>query len=407
MATDSAVTQRAFLTGARLKLSRLQLDGDLDRLYRQVAEISAQALNVARVGVWLFDGAGQGLHCKLLWDGKGDGPPPPLLMSKHPEYMAAIRERRYVASSDARTQSNTKELLEYLETWHITSLLDAALYRNGQVVGIVCHEHVGEPREWKREECQFASTVADLLSYFLEVNDRLAAEAQAHALALKLKDAHRLDALGRMAAGVAHDLNNLLGVITNGIIVLQRGGGLDVLQQMEESARHAAALVSQLMSLGRQKTPVAQNQPLDPLLAEFERLLAGHTSARSDPATRVVFDVEKGLQVWADAAQLQQVLMNLVTNAMQAMPKGGVVVLRAHGRKGGVSFEVIDTGEGIAAENLERLFDPFFTTRPEGHGIGLAVVQQVVAQHGGEVRVSSTIGDGTTFTVWWPSEVPA
>lgn len=432
MATDSAVTQRAFLTGARLKLSRLQLDGDLDRLYRQVAEISAQALNVARVGVWLFDGAGLGLHCKMLWDGKGDGPPPPLLMSKHPEYLAAIRERRYVASTDARTQSNTKELLEYLETWHITSLLDAALYRNGQVVGIVCHEHVGEPREWKREECQFASTVADLLSYFLEVNDRLAAEAQAHALALKLKDAHRLDALGRMAAGVAHDLNNLLGVITNGIIVMQRGGGLDVLQQMEESARHAAALVSQLMSLGRQKTPVAQNQPLDPLLADFERLLAGHTSARtwersrssatlgerssseaedaprrSDPATRVVFDVEKGLQVWADAAQLQQVLMNLVTNAMQAMPKGGVVVLRAHGRKGGVSFEVIDTGEGIAAENLERLFDPFFTTRPEGHGIGLAVVQQVVAQHGGEVQVSSTIGDGTTFTVWWPSEVPA
>ena len=403
MATDSEVTQRAFLTGARLKLSRLQLDGDLTRLYRQVAEISAQALNVERVGVWMFEGPGEALYCKMLFDARGDGPPPPMQMAKHPAYLAAIRERRFVASNDARTQSTTRELADYLDTWHVTSMLDAAVYRNGVVVGIVCHEHVGPQREWKREECQFAATVADLLSYFLEVNDRLAAEAQAHELQLKLKDAHRLDALGRMAAGVAHDLNNLLGVITSGIAVIQHGGGLDVLQEMEESARHAATLVAQLMSLGRNKTPVAQVQPLDPLMADLERLLAGHTR----PGVKVVFDVEKGLQIWAEAGQLQQVLFNLVSNAQQAMPKGGVAVLRAHPKKGGVSFEVIDSGEGIPPENLERLFDPFFTTRPEGHGIGLAVVQQLVNQHAGEVQVNSTVGDGTTFRVWWPSAVPA
>jgi signal transduction histidine kinase len=276
------------------------------------------------------------------------------------------------------------------------------VYRNGQVVGIVCHEHVGSSREWKREERQFAATVADLVSNFLEVNDRLAAEAQAHALELKLKDAHRLDALGRMAGGVAHDLNNMLGVITAGIAVLQRGMDLEVLQSMEDSARHAAALVAQLMSLGSKKTPVAQRQPLDPLMAEFERLLVAHTPSGG----KVVFAVEKGLFVWAEGAQLHQVLLNLVTNAFQAMPQPGVVVVRANARQGGVSFEVIDTGVGIAEEHLEHLFDPFFSTRREGHGIGLAVVQQIVTQHGGEVKVSSTLGDGTTFRVWWPSEVP-
>ena len=287
-------------------------------------------------------------------------------MAKHPEYLNAIRERRYVASNDARTQSNTRELGEYLDTWHITSLLDAALYRNGLGVGIVCHEHVGPQREWKREECQFAATVADLLSYFLEVNDRLAAEAQSHALQLKLKDAHRLDALG----------------------------------EMEDSARHAATLVGQLMSLGRNKTPVAQKQQLDPVMVELERLIAAQTR----PGVQVVFDIEKGLQLWAEAAQLQQVLFNLVANAQQAMRKG-VVAVKARAKKGGVVFEVIDAGEGIAPEHLERLFDPFFTTRAEGHGIGLAVVQQLVKQHGGEVTVSSTVGDGSTFRVWWPSEV--
>ncbi len=399
---DSAVTQRAFLTGARLKISRLQLDGDLDQLYRQVTEISAQALGVARVGVWFFDPSLTSLSCKTLHDVKGDGAPPPILMSKHPTYLNAIRERRFVAVDDARTESPTKGLLEYLETWNVTSMLDAAVYRNGAVVGIVCHEHVGPKRAWKREECQFAATVADLLSHFLEVNERLAAEALNHALELKLKDAHRLDALGRMAAGVAHDLNNLLGVITSGILVMQRGGGLDVLAPMEESARHAASLVTQLLSLGRRQTPVAVMQPLDPVLADLSRLLAGQTK----PGWQVVFDAEKGLEIWADASQLNQVLFNLVTNGLQAMPKGGVVVVKARKRQGGVQLEVIDSGEGIADVNKEKLFDPFFTTRPDGHGIGLSVVQQLVNQHGGEVTVSSALGEGTTFKVWWPSEVP-
>lgn len=401
MATDSAVTQRAFLTGARLKLSRLQLDGDLKRLYLQAAEISAHALNVARVGLWLFDG--QLMKCEALYDGQANQPPPPLQLAQLPEYVAAVKERRFVATDDARQEPATRELSAYLETWKITSLLDAAVYRNGQVVGVVCHEHVGPPREWKREERQFAATVADLVSHFLEVNDRLAAEAQAHELELKLKDAHRLDALGRMAAGLAHDLNNLLGVITTGVAVLQRGGGPEVLALMEESSRHAASLVSQLMLLGRKQTPVAQILELDLVLADFERLLASHAR----PGCRLVLDVQKGLQVWAEVAQLQQVLLNLVLNAFQAMPRGGVVVLRAHRRQDGVSFEVIDTGEGIAEENLDRLFDPFFTTRSGGNGIGLAVVQQLVNQHGGEVKVSSTLGDGTTFRVWWPAEVPA
>jgi signal transduction histidine kinase len=401
--SDSAVTQRAFLTGARLKLSRLQLDGDLTRIYQQAAEISAQALEVARVGVWFFDASAQRIDCKALYAVNGEGLPLPLPMEKLPVYVAAVKELRFVATSDARTEPATAELREYLEAWNITSMLDAAIYRNGQVVGIVCCEHVGAPREWKREERQFAATVADLVSHFLEVNDRIAAQEQAHQLELKLKDAHRIDALGRMAAGVAHDLNNMLGVITSGISVLQHTHDPEVLTSMEEAARHAAALVSQLMSLGRKKTPVAVVQPLDPLLAELERLVA----AQGKPGVRVVFDVEKGLSVWAEGAQLQQVLMNLVMNGIQAMPTGGAVVVRAHARQRGVSFEVIDTGEGIPEENLHRLFDPFFTTRPEGHGIGLAMVQQLVTQHGGEIKVSSTVGDGTTFRIWWPSDLPA
>lgn len=400
----SAITQRAFLTGARLKLSRLQLDAGLARLYQQLTTISAQALEVSRVGVWFFDFEAQLVKCEALFDERGNDAPPPLPMMLLKHYVDAVRELRFVATSDARHDPNTSELRDYLESWNITSMLDAAVYRNGQVVGIVCHEHIGAPREWKREERQFAATVADLVSHFLEVDGRITAQQQAHALELKLKDAHRLDALGRMAAGIAHDLNNLLTVITNGTTVLKREGvGGDVLSEIEESARHAAALVSQLMSLGRRQTPIATVQPLGPLLTQLEGLV----TPRKPENVRLVLDAEKGLSVWADGGQLVQVLSNLVTNAFQAMHEGGVVLVRAHAKRGGVSFEVIDTGIGIDEQNLHRLFDPFFTTRQEGHGIGLAIVQQLVLQHGGEIKVSSTLGDGTTFRVLWPSAPPA
>lgn len=398
----SAITQRAFLTGARLKLSRLRLDAGLRQLYEQLTTISAQALEVARVGVWLFDFEKQQVTCAALFDSTGAEAPPPLPMQAIEKYVAAVRERRFIATADARVDPLTRELTDYLDAWHITSLLDAAVYRNGEVVGVVCHEHVGPPREWRNEERQFAATVADLLSHFLEVDERIQAQEKAHALELKLKDAHRLDALGRMAAGIAHDLNNLLAVITNGVAVLRAGVDDEVLTDMEESARHASALVSQLMSLGRKQPPVALEQPVGPLLSRLEALLTPH----KPPGVRLVVDAEKELSVWADGAQLIQVLSNLLTNAFQAMGDTGVVVLRAHARRDGVTFEVIDTGPGIPEEQLPKLFDPFFTTRSTGHGVGLTIVQQLVMQHGGEVAVSSTLGDGSTFRVWWPSHAP-
>ena len=401
MATESVVTQRSFLTGARLRISRLQLDGDLEGLFRQLAEISAQALKVARAGVWLFDASFETLTCKLQFGEKADDLPAPLLISKHPNYLKAIREQRFVAVNDAQHDPITHELLDYLEARGVTSLLDSAVYRNGVVVGIMCHEHTGPLREWKKEEGQFAATVADLLAQFLEVNDRIAAETTAHELELKLKDAQRINAMGRMATGVAHDLNNLLGVITNGIEVLRRGADGGVLQSIDDSARHAAALIARLMAFGNKQTPVPVVQPLDPVLSDVQAVLAGQIK----PGSRLVLDSEKGLTIWADASQLSQVLINLALNGFQAMPKGGVVVLRAHARHGGVDFEVIDTGTGIAEVNLEKLFDPFFSTRPEGHGIGLAVVEQLVHHHGVEISVTSTQGDGTTFKVWWPSEI--
>ncbi len=406
MSENSAVTERAFLTGARLRMSRLRLDEGLERLYQQVVTISAQALDVKRVGVWFFER--DMLRCRALHDDPVTTHLPALPMATLPIYCEAVRSHRFVATTNAQTDPSTKELHNYLVANDITSMLDAAIYRNGVVVGVVCHEHVGPPREWRSEEHQFAATVADLIAGFMESSERMRAEATAHELELRLKDAHRLDALGRLSGGVAHDLNNLLGTISNGLAVLKKAVGTDleaqhVVHLLEQEAGYAAKLVEQLAALGRGKVSHPKLESLDSLLDSINTLVA----SQFQPPWTLAIDAKTGLQVWADAVQFRQVFVNLLLNAREAMPKGGTVLLRAHASDGALSVAVIDTGEGIAKEDLDHIFDPYFTTRDRGSGIGLSIVAQVVHQHGGDVSVTSLVGDGTTFHVRWPMREPS
>jgi signal transduction histidine kinase len=405
---NSAITQRAFLTTARLKISRLRLDDGLESAFQRVVDISAQALEVSRVGIWLFDLPRRLLVCQALHDPRPGLTRPSLAMESFPLYCDAVRGRRFVATADVRSDPATAELRGYFDVHGITSLLDAAIYRGGEVVGVVCHEHIGPPREWKREEHQFAATVADLVATLLEADERLSAELLAHQLELELKDAHRLDALGRLSGGVAHDLNNLLGTIGNGLGVLKKhldgdADALRVMELLEEQGAHAAALVKQLVTLGRGQELTPQREPLDPLLDSIQRVLAGEFQ----PPWQLTVDRTPGLTVWADAAQFRQVFINLLLNAREAMPAGGVALLRVREAPDAVVLEVIDTGEGIPEQQLHAVFDPYFTTRERGSGVGLSIVEQIVHQHGGALSVSSTVGDGTTMGVRWPSSAPA
>lgn len=404
----SGVTQRAFLTSARLKINRLKLEQGLDAVLRQVAEISSHALEVARVGVWFFDPARDALDCDALFDGRARTwqPRVSLKMSALPTYCSAVKDRRFVATADVRREPLLDELKAYFEQQGICALLDAAVYREGEVVGVVCHEHVGSPREWRPEEKQFAATVADLVAVFLETHARQDAQAEQHRLELELKDARRLQALCRFAAGVSHDLGNLLGAVSNGVAILEKSAApeaREVLQLISDSANQSARLARQLLSLSKKEPVQPRMVKLQGVLDSVKALAAGQLAAE----WKVAFDSAEGLEVWADATQLEQVLLNLVLNARDAMPKGGTVLVRARPADAGmIELDVIDTGVGIPKENLDRIFDPFFTTRPRGTGIGLTVCELFASLHGGRIGVASTPGEGSTFTVRWPASVP-
>jgi two-component system cell cycle sensor histidine kinase/response regulator CckA len=403
-------TGTTLLTEARLRISRMKLENDLKGVLRQAAEISSQALKVARVGVWLYHHETDDFVCEALFDTADPEelqPLPVVKISSLPVYCRALDEERFLALYDARTDPRTIETLEYLKTHGISSMLDAGIYRNGQVAGVVCHEHRGEPRHWTSAERQFAATVADLVTTFIETQVRLEAQQAQHALELQLRDARRLEAMCRFAAGVSHDLGNLLAAVTNGVAMLRQTATperAEVLGLIFDSVKQSMTLARQLMSL-QVKEPA---QPVIATVDQVEDDVNALLALQLGDKVTLKWEMDPEAVVWADLTQLEQVIFNLVLNARDAMPDGGTIVvrLRPSESEGFVAFEVIDTGVGIAPADLERIFDPFFTTRAEGTGIGLSIVEQFTSLHGGDVRVSSVVGEGTTFTVNWPTRPP-
>ena len=245
--------------------------------------------------------------------------------------------------------------------------------------------------------------------------------------ALKLAEraqlrSQRLESLGTLAGGVAHDLNNALAPVLMGMSLLKEQYPEEsrLFDMIEGSARRGADMVRQLLTFARgaegERVPV---QP-QPLLHEVERLVKG--SFPKNIELRVQAD--EGLPaVLGDATQLHQVLLNLCVNARDAMPGGGALALRAHvveldeayarsisdARPGHyLALKVTDTGTGIAPDIVDRIFDPFFTTKSadRGTGLGLSTVLGIVRAHGGFVQVYSQPGQGSQFTVYLPVVAP-
>lgn len=225
-------------------------------------------------------------------------------------------------------------------------------------------------------------------------------------LEAELRRNERLAALGKMAAGVAHELRNPLSSI-KGLAVLLKGK----ISEDQEGRRTADVLVQEVERLNRSISELldyARPEKLQVAVVSLKKILEKAATLVGIDATSLgitmstAFDPAIDL-VSVDEDRMNQVFLNLLLNGIQAMPEGGTLGIRTECRDGSVECVIEDNGEGIAEENLPRVFDPYFTTKSDGTGLGLALSAKIVEEHGGTISLDSSLGRGTRVTVRLPS----
>lgn len=274
--------------------------------------------------------------------------------------------------------------------------------------------------------------------------DRRLKEKQQYEIQLLQSD--KLAAIGLLAAGMAHEINNPVGFVTSNLVSLESYLKdifklLDAYATLEDACPQAGAVLASILQMKQQMEIDYVRTDTLQLLSESRDGLGRVTRivsdlknfSRAESNNWQWADLHKGLdsiltivwneikyhctlnkdygdipEVYCIPSQIDQVFLNLLVNAAQATPEKGEITLRSRQVGGQVCISIADTGTGIAAENLPRIFDPFFTTKPvgKGTGLGLSIVYGIVHKHGGRIEVESTVGKGTTFTVWLPIKPP-
>lgn len=311
----------------------------------------------------------------------------------------------------ARREQVLEQNLQQIGSWRASGLLDAA--EEALRGGGMTRRQVRVRSTYGRErwlDCRFASFRLEgrphLLAVIDDVTERKRMEEQ-------MVRRERLTTLGQLSASIAHELRNPMGAIRNAAFFLGMavedpdpdvGEALEI---MEDEIGRCEEIIRSLLDFVSARPPERRELPLNEVVREALREM------EVPEAVDVVTELDGALpSIEADGNQLRQVLRNLLHNAVQAMPAGGRLTVKTArvidrspvGQRGEVTISVTDTGIGIAKEDVDRIFEPLFTTKAKGIGLGLPLARMLVERHGGRIEVESDVGVGSTFTVRLPVE---
>lgn len=414
---DSSEQLRSRYEAARLALLRVhpEANGELRDALTAIGRIVAEALRVERVGVWLFDDAHRVIRCVHLFERSSgevfEGAV--LRVQDFPSYFRALEAQRAVPADDAPRFAATSELRHaYLEPLGIRAMLDAPIFREGHLVGVVCNEDTTETREWSSAEYDFAATVSDTLARVFAESELRDAARSLGKLEARLLQSQSLEAVGRATAALAHDFRSILFAVGgfSQLILETPDVGAEVLEhamRIHEASERGTALCDAIGAFGKDQGGSPVILDLSSTIASLASMLRMLTGPRID----LRIEVEPGVsRVFVDRVQIERALINLVNNARDAMPAGGTLTLRLRdeaandaGASACVLLEVADTGVGMDEPTRERMFEPFFTTKPrQGVGLGASIVHQIVTRAGGTLEIVSAPGRGTTVRIRLP-----
>lgn len=220
-----------------------------------------------------------------------------------------------------------------------------------------------------------------------------------------LRRSERLSALGRLSAGLAHEIRNPLSVISTslelaGRATVEAGIRTEVMGYIKEEVLRLNAMVTHFLEFARPRPPALEIMDAQRLMEEVRRILSEFGASREVTTHSTSPSFQCSVSV--DLGQIREVILNLVLNATEAMPNGGVVDVSADQHTGHLVVNVKDEGTGIPEEKLQHIFEPFYTTKPEGTGLGLPIVQQIMLQHGGRIDAKRNANLGMTFSLYFP-----
>jgi signal transduction histidine kinase len=420
-----------------LARGRFQAADSLPAALWPLTEAACETLETERASIWRLSADRGVIECVDLYERAGASHThgPRLAVADYPSYFSALAHARTIAAHDAASDPRTREFgAGYLEPLGIASVLVAPVRRCGTVVGVVCLEQVGLARRWASDEEGFAGAIADFVSLILEADERRQADEALRQEGERLRQGQKIEAIGQLAAGVAHDFNALLSVINDCSEILALGLSphhphRPLIEEIAQAGNRAGLLTQQLLAFSRRQILAPCRLDLNVVLDDTGKLLRRLIGDEVELVTRLRLGLG---QVEVDPGQLQQVILHLAVNARDAMPRGGTLTLEtasvevspdAVDAPGGaapgsyVALSVRDTGRGMDEATRGRIFEPFFTTKEAGAGtgLGLATVHGIVTQSGGYVTCKSAPGLGTVFTILlpraldqpaWPADQP-
>ena len=342
-------------------------------------------------------------------------------VARAPDYLAALHRGRPVPIQDTAREPRLAPLKDLLGERGVAALLDVPLLHGEVLLGVLRFSS-SEPRNWTENEVHTLTAIGDYLS--LAIREAREQEERRE-LETRMLHAQKLESLGVLAGGIAHDFNNLLtGILGHTSLVLM---DLDPdspvarsLSKIETAAMRAAELTEQMLAYSGRGQFLQQRLDLSQLVRETSSLLEASISGNTELEYSLADDLPA---VCGDPGQLRQIVMNLITNASEAMEEsgGGAIRLVTGVRQAGarelsrsvvkdetvaagdfVFVEVTDAGDGMSEETCARIFEPFFTTKFTGRGLGLAAVLGIVRGHHGAILVDSEEGRGTTFEILLP-----
>ncbi len=402
---------------------------NIDVVFNIFTENALAALEVSRCGIWQMENSGKIMKATDIFVSSDQRHFSDILLHEDecPQFFSAVHTQRIIQPADVTTDAVTAGFYEkYLQPAGIVSVLIVSIVLKGKVVGIVSLESTCK-KIWEEDEIGFAVIFADHVARILSDMERNVLEEQ-------LLQAQKMETVGILAGGLAHDFNNVLGGIVSTLSIMQfeiqKGRKIDpeklneYINIMDKSGQRAVEMVQQLLTLShRQDTRFS---PIDLNATILNVYNICKSTFDKSINIRVQVPEDKAM-AYADATHMEQVLLNLCVNASHAMTimrpvgdrKGGILTVNLEMIQADTDFckirpeaqqisywriSVGDTGVGMSPQTISKVFVPFFTTKEKGKGtgLGLSMVYNIVHQHDGFINIYSEVGRGATFDVYIP-----